>query len=514
MVFYRKYRPQKIDDLDNAQLRETLTSVLIKSPAHAYLFTGPKGLGKTSTARIVAKVINCVGRVIDPTNFETIEPCNTCEQCNSITDGTNLDVLEIDAASNRGIDEIRDLKDKIRLAPLSAKKKVYIIDEVHMLTTEAFNALLKTLEEPPSHALFILCTTEPHKIPATIFSRCFHVTFTKATDDELVRAFGRIVKGENLTIASDALEQIAHLADGGFRDGVKMLEEVVALSRGEAITKSLIDEKLHISSTTQKIHEFLKSLADKDTKEGLSVVKALSDEGVDMKFFLEQLIDILHSLLLTKVGIDKHTNKLADAFTVGDIRQLFQLFSKAYSEMRYAILPQLPVELALIEWASATPETSTPETQALSEDVSTLTAEVKKAENSLVTLRKRVGDIEKQKILHGQKTETKDKDDSEPTATGVSILKFNASGEPTPEWLDELWKNIIIRMKDYNHTIAGVMRGCQLKSFDRKTVVIETAYKFHKERLEEAKTLTQLEKIVTDLTGSPTAVQITLKGKK
>jgi DNA polymerase-3 subunit gamma/tau len=213
MVFYRKYRPQIIGELDSQHVRDTLYSVLFKNTSHAFLFTGPKGLGKTSTARIVAKVVNCTGRNKESGiknkgingkkadhkdhnssyiihNSDNIEPCgNKCEQCISITNGTNLDVLEIDAASNRGIDEIRDLKDKIHLAPLSAKTKVYIIDEVHMLTTEAFNALLKTLEEPPPHAMFILCTTEPHKVPATILSRCTHIAFETATEEELIRSF-------------------------------------------------------------------------------------------------------------------------------------------------------------------------------------------------------------------------------------------------------------------------------------------------------------------------------------
>src|SRR5256885_10890679 len=175
MVFYRKYRPQIIDDLDSKAIRDTLHSVLKNDPSHAFLFTGPKGLGKTSTARIVAKAVNCTAPKKD--RKEGIEPCGTCDQCVSITSGSNVDILEIDAASNRGIDEIRDLKEKIRLAPVLANRKVYIIDEVHMLTTEAFNALLKTLEEPPAHAMFILCTTEPHKVPPTILSRCFHIVF-------------------------------------------------------------------------------------------------------------------------------------------------------------------------------------------------------------------------------------------------------------------------------------------------------------------------------------------------
>src|SRR5215469_4743338 len=198
MVFYRKYRPQHISDLDSASVRQTLYAVLQKNIPHAFLFTGPKGLGKTSTARIVAKVVNCEKRKKGET-----EPCNICSQCVSIASGTNVDVLEIDAASNRGIDEIRELKEKIRLAPVLAIQKVYIIDEVHMLTTEAFNALLKTLEEPPEHAMFILCTTEAHKVPETIVSRCFQIMFKPATDQEIARSLERVAKGENLKIEKD-----------------------------------------------------------------------------------------------------------------------------------------------------------------------------------------------------------------------------------------------------------------------------------------------------------------------
>src|ERR1700722_6921705 len=204
MVFYRKYRPQKIDYLDSAAVRDTLHAVLQNDVSHAFLFTGPKGLGKTSTARIVAKVVNCERR-----KKGEVEPCNECDQCVSITNGTNVDVLEIDAASNRGIDEIRELKEKIRLAPVAAKRKVYIIDEVHMLTTEAFNALLKTLEEPPEHAMFILCTTEAHKVPETIISRCFQVQFKPAKDKEIARSLTRIIEGEEINIEKDVLRVIS-----------------------------------------------------------------------------------------------------------------------------------------------------------------------------------------------------------------------------------------------------------------------------------------------------------------
>ena len=319
MVFYRKYRPQQIDDLDSASVRETLHAVLQKNIPHAFLFTGPKGLGKTSTARIVAKVVNCerLGssvQGIDKKGKElnakrstlnaSLEPCNRCDQCVSITNGTNVDILEIDAASNRGIDEIRELKEKIRLAPVSAKRKVYIIDEVHMLTTEAFNALLKTLEEPPEHAMFILCTTEAHKVPETIVSRCFQIMFKPATEEELVRSFRRIVEGEKIDITDEALKYIAQISDRGFRDGVKVLEEVFMLSKGKKITKDSLEVFSKTFSITIQANLLLRQLShsDKNIKDCLETIKFLHESGVELKYFITKIISDLHELMLIRVG--------------------------------------------------------------------------------------------------------------------------------------------------------------------------------------------------------------------
>ncbi len=190
-----------------------------------------------------------------------------------------MDILEIDAASNRGIDEIRDLKEKIRLSPLSSKMKVYIIDEVHMLTTEAFNALLKTLEEPPGHAMFILCTTEQQKLPATILSRCFHIAFKKATDDELVRSFVRIAKGEDIKVDNDTLKFIAGISDGAFRDGVKILEEMSFLTDKKEISKKLIEEKYNVVSLNKSVHDMTRFLLDGEVKKSLVLVNQLIEQG-------------------------------------------------------------------------------------------------------------------------------------------------------------------------------------------------------------------------------------------
>src|SRR3989344_4922885 len=209
MTFYLKYRPQTLVDLDSTPVRESLIKIVeSKSIPHAFLFSGPRGTGKTSAARILAKVVNCEN---PPAGGE---PCNECDQCTSITKGTNMDVIELDAASHRGIDDVRALRDAVKLAPASARKKVYIIDEAHMLTTEASNALLKTLEEPPSHVNFILATTNPEKLIETIRSRATGISFRKATEAEMIASLGRIAKGEKMKMDKETIGEVAKAANG------------------------------------------------------------------------------------------------------------------------------------------------------------------------------------------------------------------------------------------------------------------------------------------------------------
>ncbi len=345
MVFYRKYRPQKISQLDSEPVRVSLTTILSsREPPHALLFTGPKGLGKTSAARIVAKIVNCETTA----NKKQLEPCNRCGQCTSITDGTNLDLIEIDAASNRGIDEIRDLRDKIKLAPASARKKVYIIDEVHMLTTEAFNALLKTLEEPPSHAMFILCTTEAHKVPSTIKSRCFQVIFKKATQEELIRSLKRIVSAENINIDQQALVVIAKNADGSFRDASKILEQAQTSAGRKKITSEII---LTLMGSSKNGLEIFEALKEKNANKALGWLNGQVDEGLNIKSWIEEVLEVLHKALLFKYDIKEgEINDEVLQFTEEELKKLIMLFSKAHQELRLAVIAQLPVEIVIIEY--------------------------------------------------------------------------------------------------------------------------------------------------------------------
>lgn len=531
MVYYRKYRPQKIDDLDSASVRETLYAVLQKNIPHAFLFTGPKGLGKTSTARIVAKGVNCELRVengelrnkkssnkdnnsqLSTFNSQFLEPCNECDQCIFITNGTNVDVLEIDAASNRGIDEIRELKEKIRLAPVAAKRKVYIIDEVHMLTTEAFNALLKTLEEPPDHAMFILCTTESHKVPDTIVSRCFQIQFKPATEEELVRSFKRIVEGEKLKIDDEALQEIAKMADGGFRDGVKILEELVLIADGKQINKGLVEEKYQVSSIKYQVSSIIEELQKKDVKKSLEIVQKVSNQGVDVKYFIQEFMEALHEMLLVQIGIqDTKYDIPNNRLSLKEIKQLSALISRAYLETKQAVFPQLPLELAVIEWCESELKVEKGE---LKNEKEIQKREVPDdSEVSVSSLRKKVGTMKKLKAMYGAPTTTVSKgEEVSVETTSVELLHTSGNGPVTKEWIELFWRSLIGEMKKHNHTVAGVLRGCMIKSYENQQLVIQTAYKFHKERLDDIKNHDALMKVSKLLTGKDIQIEIELRNE-
>ncbi len=344
-MFYLKYRPQIIEHIDNSAIRERLKTILAStSIPHAFLLTGTKGAGKTSTARIIAKAINCEKNKFAEKG-ESIEPCNECEICKSITQGNALDIIEMDAASNRKIDEMRELIDKVKFKPVYARYKVYIIDEVHMLTTESFNALLKTLEEPPESTIFILATTEIEKLPKTIVSRCVHLNFGKAEIPQIVSMLKRISKAEKIEIQDDELTLIATYSDHSFRDATKLLEEAFTQ---KAFTSDELKKLLRLPIES---FDLLKLLEQKDAKTILTHLETYSQESGDFKTLTETLLHQFHQILLQKNDLKTNLTQSYE-FSLKECTLAIKLLQEAYLSMKVSPIESLPLELAIVEYVS------------------------------------------------------------------------------------------------------------------------------------------------------------------
>ena len=331
MSLYLKYRPQDFKTLVGQDHAVTTIRNAIKHESlnHAYLFSGPRGTGKTSLARIIAKALNCMQRGVDG------EPCNECSICKSINEGRLVDMIEIDAASNRGIDEIRELKEKIVFAPNQARTKVYIIDEVHMLTKEAFNALLKTLEEPPVHAYFILATTEVHKIPETIISRCQQFNFKRISQNLIVKRLQDIANEEHIDADVEALKLIAKIANGGLRDAIGMLEQMTFEG---ALKYEKVADNLGFSSAVF-IEKFFQHLLQRQPLKAVDIINQVNAQGHSLQQFIGEFIAFLREQMLINLENSKEVQTI-----IGFI----EIFSNAKLQINQALIPQLPLEVAII----------------------------------------------------------------------------------------------------------------------------------------------------------------------
>lgn len=357
-VIARKYRPQVFDDVVGQHLvSETLkNAILTNRVAHGYIFSGARGVGKTTMARILAKALNCV-------HGPTVKPCGECPSCVEIAVGNSVDVLEIDAASNRGIDEIRELRENVRYLPARDRYKIFIIDEVHMLTTEAFNALLKTLEEPPERSLFILATTEAHKLPATIQSRCQHFAFRLLDYAEILSRLKGISKQEGVQSDEGALSAIAQAAEGSLRDALSLLDEVIAAC-GQEVTEGRVLQLLGVVPG-KLLSGMVQAIQAGDSRRVLEQVNQLAGEGQDLTTFCGELMRYVRNLMIARScgaqssllqipdGERADLEKLAKSLSEEDLTRFFQILLRAQNEMRYALQPRFHLELALIKLAYA-----------------------------------------------------------------------------------------------------------------------------------------------------------------
>ena len=402
-ALYRKYRPQTFDDVvGQMAVTQTLkTQLLSGHMSHAYLFTGSRGTGKTSCAKILSKAVNCL-------NPQDGNPCNCCAACKSIDAGTCMDVLEIDAASNNGVDNVRDLRDDAVYAPSQVKKRVYIIDEVHMLSISAFNALLKIIEEPPEHLLFILATTELHKVPATILSRCQRFSFRRITPEDIAARLQYVSYQENIDLDDGAARVLARLADGGMRDGLSLLDQCASATVGE-LTAQRVYECLGIAGE-QTCGRMLSFVADKNTKGVLELFNRLYADGKDVAAMIDELASLCRDLMILKtapeagismmsgVASDSEAKQLVNRFSPGELVRMIGLLQQTAAGFTRSSSRRLDAELCLMNLCEP----------ALQMDAEALNARISKLEEQL-----RTGDFVVKARKKTPKEETEDGFDEE-----------------------------------------------------------------------------------------------------
>ncbi|MDQ0247900.1 DNA polymerase-3 subunit gamma/tau [Bacillus fengqiuensis] len=394
-ALYRVYRPQKFEDVvGQIHIIKTLQNALLQEKfSHAYLFSGPRGTGKTTAAKILSKAVNCE-------KAPTAEPCNECPACRGITDGSISDVIEIDAASNNGVDEIRDIRDKVKYAPSAVKYKVYIIDEVHMLSIGAFNALLKTLEEPPAHVIFILATTEPHKIPLTIISRCQRFDFKRISPDDMVIRMKNILSSQEVETEEDALYAVAKAAEGGMRDALSLLDQAISYSE-EIVT---LEDVLSITGAVSQefLFQVAKAIYDQEVVKALNAVDQLIRNGKEPLRFVEDLIFYYRDLLLYQSGgknpelleravINENFQQLSENVSSEFIHEVIRKLNHAQQEMKWTNHPRVLLEVALVKLCESQKPQQMGEFAPLMQRIADLEMQLQRIKESGLTLERNSG---------------------------------------------------------------------------------------------------------------------------
>jgi len=505
-TLYRKYRPKNFSEIiGQAHIVRTLSnSIKNNRIGHAYLFTGPRGTGKTSIARILAKTINCE-------NLKDAISCEKCPACKIITDKKSLDIIEIDAASNTGVDNIRELRETVALSNASLKFKVYIIDEVHMLSTGAFNALLKTLEEPPAHVVFILATTEIHKVPQTIISRCQRFDFVRLPIGNIIEKLNLIAKSEKVKIEKEALEMIAISAEGGMRDAESLLGQIISLEDKNITIKEV--EEILGTADKKTAEEMAEMIVKKKSSGAIAKINELLENGYDLEIFNKSLVNYLRQMMIVKIDANlkkyfstemtsEHLEKMLKLCEIAELPQIISainLFMEAQSKISNFILPQLPLEIAVIKATRTFPtekveyEIESPKTPPLpsGEDVRRTGEGETNSNSKNIIAKTEITKEEIQPVI----TEEKFVDNSEE----IDMEKVRAN-----------WKKLLIDIRPFNHSLSALLCNCQPTQIKNNILTLATPYDFYRERLNDANNKLTVEQVFSKILKSTIRIEIVL----
>jgi DNA polymerase-3 subunit gamma/tau len=499
LVLYRKYRPSDFDQVVGQEhiVRTIRNSIKNGKVAHAYLFSGPRGTGKTSIARILAKTVNCE-------NPKDGAPCNKCQICQDMNNGQFLDLMEIDAATHTQVDKMRDIVERINFTPSKGKKKVYIIDEVHMLSRGAFNALLKTLEEPPEHALFILATTEIHKIPATIISRCQRFDFRHLRVEEIRKRLSDIAKAEKIEVEDGVLEYIAITSGGGMRDSESLFGQIISLQDDKVITLKEVQDILSVPEASVFL-DVIKLILEQKYSEAILYVNKVSEDGYDLTQLNKGIVEHLRRILLVKMSpeIKSHFSsqmtkeqiaeleKVAESTTVPRIFKIIGAFIKSQGAIKGAILPQLPLELAIAEIQIS--------------DDATLTEKPSSAYNSKVSpLKKEEVKMERKQEVQEEEEEQEEPAIPEVVETETAEENISENSDVANDSVVELeniraeWSDIVQDVRKCNNSLVACLKTCQPIAMRDGLVIVACQYPFHKEKLQKPENRQAVEQVAAE----------------
>jgi len=538
IALYRAWRPQTFQDVVGQQhITQTLYNSLREAKvSHAYLFSGPRGTGKTSTAKILAKAVNCE-RGLEHA------PCNECSACKRISAGSVMDVVEIDAASNRGVEEIRDIRDKVKYAPTEVRRKVYIIDEVHMLTPEAFNALLKTLEEPPEHAMFILATTEPHKLPATIISRCQRFDFHRISLTEQVERMREICREEGIEAEEEALHYVARLSDGGMRDALSLLDQISTFAGSRITYEAAVAITGGIPQ--EQFRKLAEAILDRDVGKVLEIVDQLLQEGKSADKCLENLLLYFRDLLMVLMAPRTESlrerlpepethRQLAERFGSARLFSMIETLNRYQAELRFAFQPQLILEVAVLKLCTEAPQAAGAEIPAQwKQELDQLRSAVHKLQQELMQLREvrvapvsggdayssaaagmRPGGTSGGAAAPGGKSRQAARTVTSPrgirSLAALEAFRQQQDSATMGEVLNR-WPSILQRVKERKITVHAWLIDGEPVAATRDAVLLAFKSAMHRETTEKPANRELIEQVIAEVLGRPLSIMTVMK---